>query len=68
MSWMNFQMNELHGIDILNIRPFFAFAHFHALHCFSTVFFSCFFFSLANDTHIVDLAQVVSFVFDHFAS
>jgi hypothetical protein len=58
-------MNEFHGIDILDIRPSFAFAHFCALHCSSKVFFLCFFFSLTNDTHIVDLAHVVSLVVDH---
>jgi len=32
------------------------------------VFPSCFFPFLANDTHILNLAHVVSFTFDHFAS
>jgi hypothetical protein len=32
------------------------------------VFLSCFFPSLTNDTHILNLAHVVSFTFDHFAS
>jgi hypothetical protein len=65
---MNFQMNEFHGIGILDTRFFFAFTHLCDLHCSLEVFFLCFFFSLANDTHIIDLAHVFFLVFDHFAS
>ncbi len=65
---MNFLMNEFHGIDILDTRLFFAFAHFHALHRSFGVFFLCLFFSLTNDTHIVDPTHAVSLAFDHFSS
>ncbi len=48
------------------IRPIFAFAHFCVLHCFFGVFLSCFFPSLADDTHILSLVSFISFSFDHF--
>jgi hypothetical protein len=51
----------------LFIRLFFALVQFHVLHYSSGV--PCYFLlSLANDTHILDLAHVVSLAFDHFAS
>jgi hypothetical protein len=44
-------------------RPLFALVHFRTnLHFSSGVFPS-----LADDTHILGLAHVISFVFDHFA-
>ncbi len=46
----------------------FVLVHFCTLRCSSGVFLSCFFLSLANNTHIFSLAHVVSFPFDHFAS
>ncbi len=49
-------------------RPLFILACFHTLKASFVFFFLCFFLSLANDTHIFDLASFVPFSFDHFAS
>jgi hypothetical protein len=54
-----------HQGDLLR-RPLFALVYFCALCCFSEVFPSCFFLSLANDTHILNPTHVISFVFYHF--
>jgi hypothetical protein len=48
--------------------PLFALIHFQVLCYFLGVFSSCLFPSLANDTHIIGLAHVISLTFDHFAS
>ncbi len=51
------------------IEPLFLLAHFHALQFSMTIFPFCkFFLSLANDTHIIGLAFIVHFAFDHFVS
>jgi hypothetical protein len=49
-------------------RPFFTFAHSHALQASSIVFPLCFFLLLANDVHIFGHASFVPFSFDHFAT
>jgi hypothetical protein len=50
------------------VGPLFVFVHFRVLHYFLNVFPSCLFHSLANDTHIFNLTNVVPFAFDHFLS
>lgn len=45
-------------------RPFLALTFFHVLCCYLEGFL---FFFFTNDTHIFDLAQVISLAFDHFA-
>jgi hypothetical protein len=49
-------------------RPFFALAHFLAFHYSLKVFLSCLFPSLANQTHILSPAHVISLIIHHFAS
>jgi len=49
--------------DNLFIRPLFAFAHFCVLHCYSNVFPSFLFPSLVDDTHILDLASIITPIF-----
>jgi hypothetical protein len=50
------------------VRPLFALAHFLALQASTIAFLSYLFPSLTYDTHILDPASFVPFVFDHFAS
>jgi hypothetical protein len=46
----------------------FALVRFCILRYSLGVFLLCLFFSLTNDTHILDHAHVISFAFDNFAS
>jgi len=48
--------------------PFFTLTHFGALHYSSGVFLVCLFPYLANDTHILALAHIVSLTINQFAS
>jgi hypothetical protein len=50
------------------VRPFFALTHFHVLRYSLKVFHLCFFPSMANNTHILNLTHVITLTFDHFAS
>jgi hypothetical protein len=49
-------------------KPLFALIHFRDLHYFLGFSYSCFFISLANDTHILSLAHVIALAFDYFVS
>jgi len=51
------------------IGPLFVLAHFHVLQFSMTIFPFCKFFpSFANDIHIIGLAFIIHFAFDHFVS
>jgi hypothetical protein len=56
-----------HQGDML-VRLLFALIHFRTLCCSLEVFLSCFFLSLAIDTHILNHTHVFSFTFDNFVS
>ncbi len=58
---------DMHQGDSLT-KPLFVFDHFRVLCCFFWVFFFCFFRSLVDDTHILNLVSFISSFFDHFAS
>jgi hypothetical protein len=48
--------------------PLFVLIHFHALCSSTSLFPSCLFPSVANDTHIIGPTLIVSQVFHHFSS
>ncbi len=52
-----------HG-DML-VGPIFVLTHFQALHCFTWFFSSCIFISFIDNIHIIGLASIVCFYFEH---